>query len=226
MQRPAGAGISSERHRDRAAYAVLVGAGLTGSAAQPIRQSRVFIYRTVSGGLCHEDDYSRRPRRHVRAGGGIGINARPGHAGSAFCDQPSQRGDKQRRRCTISAALRAAVPLLWSATVALRVSAVSVLCLRLSVSLLLSGTFCPNWPVWLRIRLVERLHLVGRRATRLGSLTSGPSRAARSTPARPRNARQSPPPRPWPATPDGCGPCSLGGLRNCGSRSRRSARPA
>ncbi len=32
--------------------------------------------------------------------------------------------------------------------------------------------------------------------------------------------------RPSRATPDGCGPCSPGGPRNCGSRSRRNARPA
>ena len=46
------------------------------------------------------------------------------------------------------------------------------------------------------------------------------------TPAHRRNAPRSPRRPPWRGTPNGCGPCSPGGLRNCGSRSRRSVRRA
>src|SRR5262245_20831135 len=52
----------------------------------------------------------------------------------------------------------------------------------------------------------------------------GPHRALAATPARRRNARRSQPRPPSRATPDGCGPCSPDGPRNCGSRSRHSAR--
>ncbi len=51
--------------------------------------------------------------------------------------------------------------------------------------------------------------------------------AARTVTAKtshPRTAPRPPPPPPWPARRGACGPCSPGGPRNCGSRSRRSAR--
>ena len=55
---------------------------------------------------------------------------------------------------------------------------------------------------------------------------SGPSCRATASRGCRRNGRRSPPPPPWPARRGACGPCSPAGPRNCGSRWRRSARPA
>jgi hypothetical protein len=59
-----------------------------------------------------------------------------------------------------------------------------------------------------------------------GPVGTAPQDELNPTPAHPRNVRRSRRRPPSRARPDGCGPCSPGGPRNCGSRSRRSAPPA
>ena len=240
----------AERHRDRAAHALLVAAGLV-----PAGLSRIVATGTprTRPGLRVESIW-RRPQEvpmmskllgNMRGAGRDGGDFTAGTGGAR--DRPQRQHEERRDRGLLGAAYATTATIV---TTTARVTATTGSLIRWLRRLRLRSVLSPGSVCRRRHRTVRLRRLVGRtpqsqmqKARLVAGLrffyfapTASVARlfnAARlspalfsANPAHRRTCRRSPLPPPSRATPDACGHGNPDDPRSCGSRSRRSARPA